>query len=54
MNDTSTASGSVMQITTALRKCIKISRIAIEAMIISSRSVPVIISIAPWISRVRS
>ena len=37
MNETSTASGSVMQITSALRKCIRISRIASEAMIISSR-----------------
>ena len=54
MNDTSTASGSVMQITTALRKCIRIRRIASEAMIISSRSVSVTVSMAPWISRVRS
>ena len=37
MNETSTASGSVMQISSALRKCIRISRIATEAMIISSR-----------------
>ena len=35
MNETSTASGSVRQITSALRKCIRISRMAIEAMIIS-------------------
>ena len=35
MNDTSTESGSVRQIRTALRKCIRISRIATEAMIIS-------------------
>ena len=54
MNDTSTARGRVMQISTALRKCIRISRIASEAIIISSRSVSVSVSIAPWISRVRS
>ena len=54
MNETSTASGSVMQISTALRKCIRISRIATEAMIISCVSVSVSVSMAPWISRVRS
>ena len=39
MNDTSTARGKVMQISTALRKCIRISKMAIEAIIISSLSV---------------
>ncbi len=54
MNETSTASGSVMQISTALRKCMRIKRIASEAMIISSRSVSVTVSMAPLMSRVRS
>ena len=54
MNDTSTASGRVMQINTALRKCIRIRRIASEAIIISSRSVSVTVSMAPLMSRVRS
>ena len=35
MNEISTAIGSVRQMTNALRKCIRISRIATEAMIIS-------------------
>ena len=47
MNDTSTASGSVMQITTALRKCMRIRRIATEAMIISCIKVSPTVSIAP-------
>jgi len=34
-NENSTASGSVMQITNTLRTCIRMSRIAIDAMIIS-------------------
>ena len=48
MNEISTASGSVMQITSALRKCLRMSRIARQAMIISSRSVPVTV----WMARV--
>ena len=34
-NDDSTASGSVTQITNTLRKCVRISKIAIEAISIS-------------------
>ena len=51
---TSTAIGSVMQTTTAERKCVRISRIAIDAMMISSRSVPVTVWMADSIRRVRS
>ena len=54
MNEISTAIGSVMQMTNALRKCIRISRIASEAMIISCVRISVSVWIAPWISRVRS
>ncbi len=43
-----------MQITNTLRKCIRISRIAIEAMIISCPITSVSVWIAPVISRVRS
>ena len=47
MNDTSTAIGSVIHTISALRKCHKTSRIARLATIISSRSVPVTVSMAP-------
>ena len=51
---TSTASGSVTHTTNAERKCVRISRIAMEAMMISSRRVPVTVWMADSISRVRS
>ena len=50
----STASGSVTQMTNALPTCIRISRMAIVAMIISLHSVPVRVSMRRWIRRVRS
>ena len=47
MNDTNTDSGNVRQITSALRKCIRISSTASEAMIISCVSTSVSVWIAP-------
>ena len=46
--------GNVMQITNTLRKCIRISRMASEAMSISCPITSVSVWMAPVISRVRS
>jgi len=54
MNDTSTVMGSTRAITSALRKCINTKSTITEAMISSSFRIPVSVSIAPWINRVRS
>ncbi len=54
MNETSTASGSVRQMTKALRKCMRIRRMASEAMIISWARISPSVWMAPSMSRVRS
>ena len=54
MKEINTDSGNVMQITSALRKCIRISRIASDAITVSCVSTSVSVWIAPSISRVRS
>ncbi len=54
MNEASTASGRVRQITTALRRCMRIRRMATEAMSISVARVSTSVWTAPSISRVRS
>ena len=53
-NENRTASGSVTQMTKTLRKCMRMSRMASEAMMISCRMTSVSVSMAPWIRRVRS
>ena len=46
--------GSVTQMTKTLRKCIRMSKIATLAIIISWPMTSVSVSMAPWIKRVRS
>ncbi len=53
-NENSTDSGSVTQMTNTLRTCIRMSRMASEAITISCHITSVSVWIAPWISRVRS
>jgi hypothetical protein len=53
-NENSTESGSVMQMTNALRMCERMSRMAMAAMTISCHISSVSVRIAPRMSRVRS